>query len=71
MHRYVITVSLEVDAGTADEAALLAYQQLTQGPAPLSYSAVDEAGGTLQVNLDRTAADEFANLDHTADPGNW
>jgi hypothetical protein len=71
MHKYVISISLLVDADSSEEAALLAYQQLTDGPAPLLYSVADESGTASEVELDRKAADEFANLDYTADPGNW
>ncbi|MCA1369090.1 hypothetical protein I6F15_17005 [Bradyrhizobium sp. BRP14] len=71
MHKFTVIVTEEFEADTAEEAALLMYQQLTKGPAPLHYSVTDEAKNTTTLTLDREKADEFASIDHTADPGNW
>ncbi|WEX86565.1 hypothetical protein PZN02_002865 [Sinorhizobium garamanticum] len=71
MHKFTVTVTKEFDADTAEEAALLMYQELTKGPAPLDYSVTDEARIATGLTLDREKADEFASVDHTADPGNW
>ncbi|WVT71872.1 hypothetical protein QM996_09960 [Sinorhizobium chiapasense] len=71
MHKFAVSVSQEFEADTAEEAALLMYQYLTREPAPLSYSVIDEAKNALSLMLDREKADEFASIDHTADPGNW
>lgn len=70
MHRYVVTITQEVEADTAEEAAMLMYTALTSRP-PLSYAVTDEATTSTVVVLDREKADEFASVDHTADPGNW
>jgi len=37
----------------------------------LRYSVTDETSITTDLVLDRKTADDFARLDHTADPGNW
>ncbi|ASY63525.1 hypothetical protein SJ05684_c20840 [Sinorhizobium sojae CCBAU 05684] len=71
MHKFTVTVTKEFDADTAEEAALLMYQELTDGWAPLDYSVTDETGIATALTLDREKADEFAGTDHTADPGNW
>ncbi len=71
MHKFTVTVTDEIDAETAEEAALLMYQQLTKGPALLHYSATDETKIITNITLDREKAHEFALIDHTADPGNW
>ncbi|MCA1407266.1 hypothetical protein I6F26_14430 [Ensifer sp. IC3342] len=71
MHKFTVTITKEFEADTAEEAALLMYQELTKGPAPLDYSVTDETGGATGLTLDREKADEFASVDHTADPGNW
>jgi hypothetical protein len=71
MHKFTVTATQEIDADTAEEAALLMYQELTKGPAPIRYSVVDEKKISTDVRLDREKADEFACVDHTADPGNW
>ncbi len=71
MHKYAVTTTQEIEADTVEEAALLMYQALTKGPAPLRYSVTDNRGQMIDLNLDREKAAEFANLDHTADPGNW
>ncbi|HXV31351.1 MAG TPA: hypothetical protein VD840_13555 [Sinorhizobium sp.] len=71
MRRFTVSITEEFDADTAEEAALLMYQQLTKGPAPLHYSVTDETGSATSLTLDRKRADEFASVDHTADPGNW
>lgn len=71
MHSFSVTTTQEIEADTAEEAALLVYQALTKGPAPLHYAVVDENNSTVNIKLDRDKAVEFSELDHTADPGNW
>ncbi|MBP1887616.1 hypothetical protein [Sinorhizobium mexicanum] len=71
MHKFTVTIRQHFEADTAEEAALLMYQELTKAPAPLDYSVADETGTATELTLDREEADEFASLDHTADPGNW
>ncbi|WDZ75110.1 hypothetical protein PWG15_10785 [Ensifer adhaerens] len=71
MHKFSVSVAREFEADSAEEAALLMYQFLTREPAPLSYTVTDAAKDTTSLTLDREAADEFASIDHTADPGNW
>lgn len=71
MRKFQVSVVMEFEADSAEEAALLMYQQLANEPAPLSYSVVDEAKAETPLTLDRDKADEFATTDHTADPGNW
>jgi hypothetical protein len=71
MHKFTVTATQEIEADTAEEAALLMYQQLSKGPAPIYYSVTDETNVTTDLILDREKADEFAGVDHTADPGNW
>ncbi|MEZ2128814.1 MULTISPECIES: hypothetical protein [unclassified Sinorhizobium] len=71
MHKFKVVVMEEFEADTAEEAALLMYQELTKGPAPLHYSITDETKIATTLTLDRKKADEFASVDHTADPGNW
>lgn len=71
MRRYIVTITEEIEADTAEEAALLMYAELTRRPPPLTYSVTEEATTTTVVTLDRDKADEFASVDHTADPGNW
>jgi hypothetical protein len=71
MHKFTVTTTQEIEADTAEEAALLMYQDLTKGPAPIYYSVTDETKVTTDLMLDREKAEEFAHVDHTADPGNW
>ncbi len=71
MHKFTVTTMQEIEADSAEEAALLMYQELTKGSAPIHYSVTDETKATTDVKLDRGKADEFAGVDHTADPGNW
>lgn len=71
MHKFAVSVVREFEADTAEEAALLMYQYLTREPAPLFYSVTDEAKNITSLTLNREKADEFATIDHTADPGNW
>lgn len=71
MHKFSVSVTEEFEADSAEEAALLMYQFLTREPAPLTYGVTDEAKDTTSLTLDREKADEFASIDHTADPGNW
>ncbi|CCF01074.1 conserved hypothetical protein (plasmid) [Sinorhizobium fredii HH103] len=70
MHKFTVIVTEEFEADTAEEAALLMYQQLTKGLAPLHYSVTEETKTATNLTLDREKADEFAGVDHTADPGN-
>ncbi|AHF84561.1 hypothetical protein RLEG3_23305 [Rhizobium leguminosarum bv. trifolii WSM1689] len=71
MHKFTVSITREIEADTAEEAALLLYQELSRGPIPDRYSIVDETKATTEVKLDRQKADEFATIDQTADPGNW
>lgn len=71
MHKYTVSITRQIEADSAEEAALLVYQELSRGPVPDGYSVTDEAKVTTEVKLDRDKADEFASIDHTADPGNW
>ncbi|MDV4157665.1 hypothetical protein ACCT14_04575 [Rhizobium brockwellii] len=71
MHKFTVSITREIEADTAEEAALLLYQELSRGPIPDRYLVVDETKAATEVKLDRDKADEFASIDHTADPGNW
>lgn len=71
MPKYTVTISREFEADSGEEAALLMYQQLSKEPPPLQYMVADEASAATELTLDQQAADEFAEIDHTADPGNW
>ncbi|MBY5313411.1 hypothetical protein U8P76_15440 [Rhizobium johnstonii] len=71
MHKFTVSITREIEADTAEEAALLLYQELSRGPIPDRYSVVDETKAATEVKLDRQKADDFASIDHTADPGNW
>ncbi len=71
MHKFTVTLTRTFEADTAEEAALLMYQALTRAPAPLQYLVRDESMVATDLTLDREKADEFAETDHTADPGNW
>ena len=71
MYTFMVSVTRKIEADTAEEAALLLYQELARGAVPTSFSVADEANVSQPIELDRTKADEFAALDHTADPGNW
>ncbi|MFF0950199.1 hypothetical protein ACFYE9_21770 [Rhizobium leguminosarum] len=71
MHKFTVSITREIEADTAEGAALLLYQELSRGPIPDRYSVVDETKAATEVKLDRQKADEFASIDHTADPGNW
>ncbi|MEY9374986.1 hypothetical protein ABIA10_000856 [Rhizobium leguminosarum] len=71
MHKFTVSITREIEADTAEEAALLMYQELSTGPIPDRYSVTDETKAITEVKLDRHKADEFASIDHTADPGNW
>lgn len=46
------------------------YRALSRGSLPNHYLVTDETRATTVV-LDREKADEYAVIDHTADPGNW
>ncbi|MBB4570777.1 hypothetical protein [Rhizobium leucaenae] len=71
MRKFNVVVTYETEADTAEEAALLMYQELTNKQPPLHFSVVDESNAATSIILDREKADEFASTDHTADPGNW
>ncbi|AWI60564.1 hypothetical protein [Sinorhizobium fredii] len=71
MRKFTVIATKVFEADTAEEAALFMYQELTKGPAPLHYLVTDEARIASSLTLDREKADEFASVDHTADPGNW
>ncbi|MDR9781433.1 hypothetical protein [Rhizobium redzepovicii] len=71
MHKFTVALTREIEADTPEEAALLLYQELSKGPLPDCYAVTDETSLTMEVKLDREKADEFASIDHTADPGNW
>ena len=71
MSTFTVTTTLEVEAATAEEAALLMYRALSTGSVPLHYLVTDETRATTDWVLDREKADEYAVIDHTADPGNW
>jgi hypothetical protein len=71
LQKFLVSISQEIEADTAEEAALLLYQALTQQPAPLRYSVANGGRAETSVTLDRDKADAFASIDHTADPGNW
>ena len=71
MQRFTVSITREIEADSAEEAALLVYQELARDAPPLRYLIADETKRTRTVTLDRDKADEFAAVDHTADPGNW
>ncbi|YCI04760.1 hypothetical protein M1D34_23335 [Ensifer sp. D2-11] len=71
MHNFTVTVTEEIEAEAAEEAALLMYQEPANGRHPLRYSVTDETRVVTKLTLDREKADEFADTDHTEDPGNW
>ena len=70
MSTFTVTTTLQIEADTAEEAALLMYRALSRGPVPDHYVVTDETRAATVV-LDREKADEYAVIDHTADPGNW
>jgi hypothetical protein len=71
MHTFTVTTSQEIQADSAEEAALLMYQALLKGPPLLRYTVTDERGKAETLTLDLEKAADFAAIDHTADPGNW
>lgn len=71
MHTFTVTTTQQIQADSAEEAALLMYQALSKGPTPLDYAVADEGGKTEKLTLDVQQASDFAATDHTADPGNW
>ncbi|MET0748626.1 MAG: hypothetical protein ABWY49_10580 [Rhizobium sp.] len=71
MTKFTVTFTQDIEADSAEEAALLMYQQLSKEPLPLSYRVAENADTPAELTLDREQADEFAEIDHTADPGNW
>lgn len=70
MVTFTVATSLQVEADTAEEAALLMYRELSRGAVPLAYQVTDGKSAT-ELSLDRDEAEEYAVTDHTADPGNW
>ncbi|MCD2182694.1 hypothetical protein [Rhizobium sp. GN54] len=70
MPTFTVTTTLKTEAETAEEAALLMYRALSRGSVPIDYLVTGQSGTTTVV-LDREKADEYAVIDHTADPGNW
>jgi hypothetical protein len=71
MHKFTVTISQEFEADTREEAALLMFQQLANDLPPLQYLVANETKTAVFVDLNREKAEEFAAMDHTADPGNW
>ena len=56
MHKFTVSITREIEADTAEEAALLLYQELSRGPIPDRYSVVDETKAATEVKLDREKA---------------
>ncbi|GMB83242.1 hypothetical protein NN6n1_40250 [Shinella zoogloeoides] len=71
MAKFTVTIGMEVDADTAEEAALMMYRELSRGPVPVTYRVTGERHMTAELVLDPEKAEEYALTDHTADPGNW
>ncbi|MFC6446446.1 hypothetical protein [Shinella zoogloeoides] len=71
MVTFTVATSLQIEADTAEEAALLMYRELSRGPVPLAYRVTDGKDTATELSLDRDIAEEYAVTDHTADPGNW
>ena len=71
MHTFTVTTTQQIQADSAEEAALLMYQALSKEPPPLGYAVTDESGKVVELTLDLEQATDFAAVDHTADPGNW
>lgn len=71
MPTFTVTTTLKMETDTAEEAALLMYRALSRGSVPLHYRITNETKATTDLVLDREKADEYAMIDHTADPGNW
>lgn len=71
MHKFTVITKRTIEAETAEEAAMLMYQELNNASGPLSFSVTDENATTIDLTLDRKAAESFSSEDHTADPGNW
>ena len=71
MVTFTVATSLQVEADTAEEAALLMYRELSRGVVPLAYQVTDSKNTVTELSLDRDKAEEYAVTDHTADPGNW
>jgi len=71
MRKFTVTTTEDFEADTAEEAALLMYQRLSRQPAPLQFAVADGTGIAATVLLEQHEADAFAEIDHTADPGNW
>lgn len=43
MHKFTVSITREIEADTAEEAALLMYQELAKDPVPDRYTVTDEA----------------------------
>ncbi len=71
MQTFKIAAIRTIEADSAEEAAMLMYQELSKEAAPLRYTVLNGSEETTEITLDRREADEFASVDHTADPGNW
>ena len=71
MVTFTVATSLQVEADTAEEAALLMYRELGRGAVPLAYQVTDGKNTVTELSLDRDKAEEYAVTDYTADPGNW
>lgn len=71
MQTFKIAAIRTIQADSAEEAAMLMYQELSKEAAPLRYTVLNGSDETTEITLDRREADEFASVDHTADPGNW
>ncbi|MBW8791676.1 MAG: hypothetical protein JF594_29195, partial [Rhizobium leguminosarum] len=57
MHKFTVSITREIEADTAEEAALLMYQELSTEPPPDRYWVVDETNAATEVKLDREKAD--------------
>lgn len=68
---FTVTTSIEVEADTVEEAALMMYRELSRGSVPVTYRVTDAKNTTAELALDPEKAEEYALTDHTADPGNW
>lgn len=71
MAMFTVTTGIEVEADTAEEAALMMYRELSRDPVPVTYRVTDAKNMTTELVLDPEKAEEYALTDYTADPGNW
>lgn len=71
MVTFTVATSFQIEADSAEEAALLMYRELSRGAVPLVYQVADGKNPVTELSLDRDEAEEYAVTDHTADPGNW